>query len=99
MQYLDAATNAGGGASIGGVLLIVVIIALYFLPTVVAALRHHHNTAMIAILNFFLGWTFVGWVIFLAMAFGNPAPQSTVIHNVYQPPTAIPSGSNKPDQP
>lgn len=56
--------------------------AAYLLPTLVAALRDHHNTGMIAVLNFFLGWTFLGWVISLAMACGEvhkvitPSPMS-----------------------
>jgi predicted lipid-binding transport protein (Tim44 family) len=80
----DTSSNAWAG--IGGLIVLAGLLALYFLPTIVAALRHHHNTAMIAILNFFLGWTFIGWVIFLAMAFGNPSPQQTIIHNVYSGP-------------
>ena len=48
--------------------------ALYFLPTFVAAGRHHHNTTTISILNFFLGWTFLGWVLLLGYAFVNQAP-------------------------
>ena len=81
-------TSSSAGAGIGGLILLAGILALYFLPTIVAALRHHHNTAMIAILNFFLGWTFIGWVIFLAMSFGNPSPQQTIINNVYSGPAA-----------
>ncbi len=46
------------------------LLAAYFLPTIVAAWRSHHRTATIAVLNFFLGWTLVGWVVSLAMAVG-----------------------------
>jgi RsiW-degrading membrane proteinase PrsW (M82 family) len=87
----DTSTTAGAGAGIASLILIAGILGLYFLPTIVAALRHHHNTAMIAILNFFLGWTFIGWVIFLAMSFGNPSPQQTIIHNVYSGPIGTPT--------
>ena len=38
------------------------IIILYFLPTVIASLRHHQQTAAIAVLNIFLGWTLLGWI-------------------------------------
>jgi predicted lipid-binding transport protein (Tim44 family) len=86
-----ADTSSGAGAGIAGLFVLAAIVGLYFLPTIVAALRHHHNTAMIAILNFFLGWTFIGWVIFLAMAFGNPSPQQTIIHNVYSGPAPAPA--------
>ncbi|WP_244136744.1 superinfection immunity protein [Burkholderia vietnamiensis] len=35
---------------------------LYFAPTLVAFRRKHHNKTAIAALNFFVGWTFIGWV-------------------------------------
>ncbi len=47
---------------------IVLGLALYFTPTIIAVSRHHHNAGMIAVLNIFLGWTFLGWVISFAMA-------------------------------
>ena len=55
-------------AGIGGTLLVIVLIALYWTPTIVAAARHVRNVGQVAILNFFLGWTLVGWVIALVMA-------------------------------
>ena len=45
-----------------------VFIALYFLPGFVAAMRGHHNVAAIVVLNLFLGWTLVGWVVALVWA-------------------------------
>jgi hypothetical protein len=48
--------------------LLLSIVALYFLPTIVAGVRRHPNQARIAVLNIFLGWTFVGWVIALVWA-------------------------------
>jgi len=35
---------------------------IYFLPSVVAAARNHRQNAPILALNFFLGWTLIGWV-------------------------------------
>lgn len=49
---------------------IVVVLLLYFLPTIIAELRHVENTGPTIIVNFFLGWTFLGWVVALAMAAG-----------------------------
>lgn len=43
--------------------------ALYFLPTSVAILRDVNGTIGVAILNFFFGWTIVGWLIPLIIAF------------------------------
>lgn len=41
---------------------------LYFLPAIEAALRQHRNLGALAALNFFLGWTLVGWVAALVWA-------------------------------
>jgi hypothetical protein len=42
---------------------------VYFIPTLVAGIRHHPNTTPIFIINFFAGWTIVGYVVSLAWAF------------------------------
>lgn len=41
---------------------------LYFLPVVIAFLRKHQSKFGIFVLNFFLGWTFIFWVVSLAWA-------------------------------
>ena len=51
-------------------LIFFLILGLYFLPTIVAARRYHHRTSQIFIVNLFLGWTFLGWVVALVMAVG-----------------------------
>jgi hypothetical protein len=45
-----------------------IVFGLYFLPTVVAFSRRVVNRGSVAVINVFLGWTFIGWVIALAMA-------------------------------
>lgn len=42
--------------------------ALYFLPAIIAALRHTHNATGILLLNIFLGWTVVGWLVAFLMS-------------------------------
>ncbi|MGO0686835.1 superinfection immunity protein [Pseudomonas fulva] len=37
-------------------------VALYFTPTIIAASRTHPNRVSIMLLNFFLGWTVLGWI-------------------------------------
>ena len=49
-------------------LLLALVCAVYFLPTIIASSRKHHNAGSVFIINLFLGWTFLGWVIALAMA-------------------------------
>jgi hypothetical protein len=38
-----------------------ILIVLYFLPAIIG--RNKHNATGIFLLNFFLGWTVIGWVI------------------------------------
>jgi hypothetical protein len=45
-----------------------VVIGIYFIPAIVAWRRRHHNEMAIGILNLFLGWTLIGWVIALVWA-------------------------------
>ena len=54
-----------------GVLAIVFIligIGVYFLPSFVARGRNKKNAGAILVLNLFLGWTLIGWVISLVWA-------------------------------
>lgn len=53
----------------GGIILVLLAIALYLLPSIVASRRHHHNATAIFILNLFLGWTFLGYIVALVWAF------------------------------
>jgi Superinfection immunity protein len=58
-----------------GAAVVVLLMFAYFLPALVACARHHHNSGMIFVLNLFLGWTLLGWVIPLAMAAGEVRPR------------------------
>lgn len=49
-------------------IVLLILAALYFTPTLVARRRKAKALAGIAIINIFLGWTFVGWVVALAWA-------------------------------
>jgi Superinfection immunity protein/Protein of unknown function (DUF2510) len=40
----------------------------YFLPWAIAATRNKSNTLAIGVLNFFVGWTIIGWIAALVMA-------------------------------
>jgi uncharacterized membrane protein len=57
--------------------LFLVGLAVYFLPTVIAAFRRHPNTLAIFLIDFLLGWTFLGWVaafVWSLVTPGTPAP-------------------------
>jgi len=47
---------------------VAIILASYFAPSIIAAARQHHQMGPILVINLFLGWTFIGWVIALAMS-------------------------------
>jgi hypothetical protein len=50
------------------VFLLFLILVLYFLPSAIASHREHHQRAAIAVLNVFLGWTALGWIVALVWA-------------------------------
>jgi hypothetical protein len=51
-----------------GLWLIAMLIGVYFIPTIVAVERNVVNKWSVAVINAFLGWTLIGWVVGLAMA-------------------------------
>jgi apolipoprotein N-acyltransferase len=53
---------------IGTLLIVLFAIVCSFIPTLVAVLRRVPNTDSVVVINLFLGWTFIGWVVALAMA-------------------------------
>ena len=55
--------------SIGHLLLVLFGFAVYFAPWLTASSRKHRNRAAIAVLNFFLGWTGIGWIVALVWAY------------------------------
>jgi hypothetical protein len=48
----------------------------YFLPTIIALARSQRNTLSIFLLNFFLGWTAIGWVVALVWAVKIDSPMA-----------------------
>jgi RsiW-degrading membrane proteinase PrsW (M82 family) len=58
-----------------GFVIIALMIAAYFIPSFVASGRGHQNTAAIVVMNIFLGWTFLGWVVALIWAFTEVRPK------------------------
>lgn len=51
-----------------GVALVILLIFIYFLPALVANGSNHSKALSITVLNIFLGWTLLGWVIALVWA-------------------------------
>jgi hypothetical protein len=58
-------------ALIGVLFIFVVFPVIYFVPAMVAHKKHHPNATAIFVLDLFLGWTFIGWVLALVWACTN----------------------------
>ena len=57
---------------------LVVFLVVYFLPSFVASDGRHPSAGGVFVLNLFLGWTLVGWVVALAWASSRPAPVTVI---------------------
>lgn len=62
-------------ANNSGLGLLVLLLVIYFVPLAVAMVRKVSNTGSIAVINVFLGWTLIGWVVALAMAARTVQPR------------------------
>lgn len=68
-EYADPADAGDGTLAVVALLFWAIIIALYFLPTILAKRNEQcNNFTAILLLNLFLGWSFIGWVVALIMA-------------------------------
>ena len=63
-----SACLAGKYDTIGAMVCLEFLGAVYFLPTIFAVLSKKRNASAICLLNFLLGWTFIGWVVALVWA-------------------------------
>lgn len=57
-------------------MILLAVVGGYFLPTIVAVSRKVPNRGSVFVINAFVGWTFIGWVVALAMA-ARSVPQMT----------------------
>ncbi|OCK53110.1 hypothetical protein BA768_00705 [Chryseobacterium sp. CBo1] len=62
-------------------IVLLIIIPVYFIPTFVASSRKKANTSAIFILNLFLGWSLIGWVVALVWALSNNETNQQVTVN------------------
>lgn len=75
---------APNGALIAVAWIIAVCTFLYMLPWAIAATRGKSNQAAVGLINFLLGWSFIGWVVALVMACtAEPQPIVMVQQNNY----------------
>ena len=50
---------------------LLMVLFFYFIPAIVGYSRKKHNKGAILVLNLFLGWTGIGWVVALIWAVAN----------------------------
>ncbi|MEB3264704.1 MAG: superinfection immunity protein [Synechococcus sp.] len=50
---------------------VLIYIVIYLVPSIVAITRNTPNRGSTMVVNLFLGWTVIGWIVALAMAFGQ----------------------------
>ena len=86
------------GLSVPGVgaLWLISLIAVYFFPSIEALIRESPDALQIAVLNLFLGWTVVGWVVALIWSvravrsedkvnyLSTPKPEDTAIWGAFK---------------
>lgn len=41
---------------------------LYFIPTIVSSYRKTNNLWLVFLINFFFGWSFIGWIVAFVLA-------------------------------
>lgn len=57
-----------------------VLFVMYWLPTLIAVVRRTPSALGVAAINFFLGWTVIGWIVALIFALAAyPAQERVVI--------------------
>lgn len=78
-----------GAAMVATGLFFIAAPALYFLPSIEANINDNPNLMSVLMVNLFLGWTVVGWVV--AMAWAHKKPDAVVL----AAPVSMPSGDEK----
>jgi hypothetical protein len=48
--------------------ILLLALGVHFLPTFIAVVRQHRHALLIFVLNLFLGWTVIGWLVLLIWA-------------------------------
>jgi hypothetical protein len=77
--------KVGNGVEIAFAWIFAILTLGYLLPWAIAATRGRSNSAAIALVNFFVGWTLIGWIAALVMACWQHSPVQAL---TYSPPAA-----------
>ena len=58
---------------------VLIIFGAYFLPSINAYSKKKRNKGAVLTLNFFLGWTIIGWIVALIWSTTNDAPTQVIV--------------------
>lgn len=76
---MNTVVAAGGAGTLAANLGAAAIIIGYWVPTIIAWIRRVPNKGSVTVINVFLGWTVIGWIVALAMAVrSRPQPAAPV---------------------
>src|SRR5215831_7041668 len=102
-MFAIVASSGGAGAGAGGVFVALILVLMgigaYFIPTIVAFIRKVPNMGSVVVINLFLGWTFIGWVVALAMAARSGAQSPAAASGWQGPAYGSPTQPADPAQP
>jgi len=84
------ASTIFGGSIVVTLLLICLAVLLYILPVVIAWKRQHPHFLWILLLDLFLGWTTIGWLVALFWSFLDVVDKDTGIKITLQSRTKKP---------
>jgi Na+/H+-dicarboxylate symporter len=58
-----------------------ILFVMYWLPTIIAIVRRTPSALGVAAINFFLGWTVIGWFVALIFALAtSPATERITVY-------------------
>ena len=79
---LFAANDDTGGSStvVFAIFGWIVTFLFYMIPSIIAVVRKHPNVGPIIVINIFLGWSCVGWIIALAWCFSSGGGTNVTVH-------------------
>ncbi len=90
---LDALSQRFPGYEDWTIVLLPVLLIAYFTPALIAVLRQHRFSTAIGLINFFLGWTLVGWLAAIVWAVNkdvretpkDPEPMAEPLYTMNEP--------------
>lgn len=70
-----------GAISAAVFLYIIIGFGVYFIPSIIGFSRGHKSKWGIFILNLFLGWSILGWIVSLVWSFSSAKESAVIINN------------------